>query len=454
MPNGPGAVLSFREIDAIVRDVVADGKAGRTQAAWEKVQPLRKVQRDQPKAAVALLWVVHERSLAEEAAVVVLSEIAESHEKDVEILSRLGECLEAARDIDDLNAPPPAHSIFYTIVAKLDALARAHEGRPQQQEEILRGLATSARMLARQQDAIAESSYRKLIEIDPRSSVHYYNLGLFFKTRGRFAEGVTANRTAARLAQEIDESYEWNLGICATGARQAEIALEVWKRIGQKIKLGRFGLPEGRYPYCKVKLAERPLAERAASLDDPGEEETVWIERLSPCHGIIRSVLYAKLGVDYGDVILMDGAPITHHTYGDKQVPVFPHLATLLRRYYQFFDFAGTQETAGQLAEVTKELEGDCVVYSLSENLKIIPTNRWRDPKIDHADHERVEKQVVTGRIAAPPDIAPARLLEMIDRGIEKRGRCQLYAPDLCAAAGLKARERVDRNRFTLLANS
>ncbi|MFX4790264.1 hypothetical protein ABTB87_23585, partial [Acinetobacter baumannii] len=67
--------------------------------------------------------------------------------------------------------------------------------------------------------------------------------------------------------------------------------MDVWKRMGQKIEPGRFGLPEGGYPACKVKLAERPLAERAADSDDPGQEETVWIERLSPCHGIIRSVL-------------------------------------------------------------------------------------------------------------------------------------------------------------------
>jgi hypothetical protein len=61
---------------------------------------------------------------------------------------------------------------------------------------------------------------------------------------------------------------------------------------------------------------------------------------------------------------------------------------------------------------------------------------------------------VVTGRIAAPPDIAPARLLDLIDKGIEKRGTCQLYAPDLCAAAGQLARERIDRRRFALLTDN
>ncbi|MCC8967182.1 prenyltransferase [Bradyrhizobium sp. Pear76] len=449
MSNGPSAVLSSDEIAAIARDAAAEGQAGGKQAAWQKIQPLRKAQRHQPEAAMALLWIVDERSLAREEAANLLSEVADAHD-DIGTLSALGVRLEAVRDIDDLNAPPPEHPIFQTMVEKLGHLARLHDGKPEQ-EQILRGLATAARMMARQSDAIAEHSLRKLTEIDPQRSAYHYNLGLFYKTRGKFAEGVAANRAAASLSQEVVDSIEWNLGICATGAGNAEIALAVWKRIGQKIGPGRFGLPEGGYPACKVRLAERPLAERTADSDDPGKEETVWIERLSPCHGIIRSVLYGNLGVDYGDVILMDGAPITHHTYGDEQIPVFPHLATLLRRNYQFFDFAGTQETARQLADLSEELDGDAVIYSHSESFKIMCANCWRNPDIDHADHETMEKHVVTGRIAAPPDLAPARLLDLIDKAVEKRGACQLYAPDLCRAAGQPAREQIDRRRFALL---
>lgn len=453
MSNGPSAVLTSDEIDAIARDVVAEGQAGRKQAAWQKIQPIRKAQRHQTEAAMTLLWIVDEQSLAREEATDVLSEIADAHDDNIDILSALGLCLEAVRDIDNLNAPPPEHPIFQSMVAKLDRLAKLHEGRPEQ-EQILCGLATSARMMARQMDAIAENSLRKLTEIDPRNSAYQYNLGLFYKTRGRFAEGVAAGRAAVSLQQEVIDSTEWNLGICATGARDTETALDVWKQMGEKIELGRFGLPEGGYPACKVRLAQRPLAERTADSDDPGEEETVWIERLSPCHGIIRSVLYGNLGVDYGDVVLIDGAPITHHTYGEQQVPVFPHLATLLRRNYQFFVFAGTQETARQLVDLSGELDGDAVIYSHTESLKIMCANCWRNPDLDHADHEKMEKHVVTGRIAAPPDIAPARLLDLIDRGIEKRGTCQLYAPDLCAAAGQLAREQIDRRRFILLTDN
>jgi tetratricopeptide (TPR) repeat protein len=450
MSNGPVAVLSSEEIEALVRDVIAEAQAGRKQAAWHKLQPLRKAQPRQPEAAMALLGVVYERCLQREVAIEVLTEVAQSHDQDFQMLSALGRCLEAASDIDDLNAPPPGDPVFYTIVEKLDELAEAYEGRPQQ-EPILEGLATATRMLARQRDAIAESSYRRLIEIDPKNGAYHYNLGLFYKTRGKFAQGVTSNQIASSLAGEPVESYEWNLGICATGAGNAAVALDVWKRMGQVIEMGRFGLPEGRYPQCKVKLAERPLAERTSELDDPGAEETIWIERLSPCHGVIRSVPYQSLGIGYGDVILIDGAPITHHTYGELQVPVFPHLATLLRRNYQVFDFAGTQDTARQLADISADLDEDAVVYSHSESFRMLCANCWRDPDVDHDQHEGVKKHVVTGRIAAPPGIAPARLMDLIDRAIARRERCQLYAPDLCAAAGLTARERIDRRRFALL---
>jgi hypothetical protein len=452
--TGAGARLSFDEIRALERDVIAEAQAGRRLAAWEKVKPLRNAQSQQPEAAIALLWVVHEHCLEREAAIDVLSEVAESHDQNFGVLSALGQCLEAVRDIDDLNAPPPEDSVFRTVLERLEAFVGVYEGQPEQ-VPILKGLATSARMLARQHDAVAESSHRRLTEIEPQDSAHHYNLGLFFKTRGRFADGVTANQIAASLVDEAVESYEWNLGICATGAGNAALALDVWKRMGQAIEIGRFGLPEGSYAQCKVKVAERPLAERTADVDDPGAEETIWIERLSPCHGVIRSVLYQRLGVDYGDVILIDGAPITHHAYGEVQVPVFPHLATLIRRNYQLFDFAGTQDTARQLANLSPELDEDAVIYSHTESFTIMCASCWRDPDLNHDRHERVEKHVVRGRIAAPPEMAPARLLDQIDKAIAKQaGQCQLYAPDLCAAAGLVERERIDRRRFALLTGS
>jgi hypothetical protein len=200
-----------------------------------------------------------------------------------------------------------------------------------------------------------------------------------------------------------------------------------------------------------VRLAERPLAERTAENDDPGQEETIWIERISACHGIIRSVLYYDLGVNYGDIVLFDGAPITTHKYGDDEIFVFPHIATLLRRNYRFFDFAGTQDQPKRLMSVNKVLGEEPAVYSHTDNVVTLCANCWNDPNTNHSRHEETTKHVVTGRIAAPPDMDPRDLLAQLDAGLKDLTPCQLYSPDLCNAAGQPKRAKVEQRRFDML---
>ena len=449
MRKSLGDTLSDDRIATIVNEV---REAEEKEAAWVALSPLVKAQRHQREAARCLVRLVRDYSIDFERGLDVLAQVLDAYGDDTEMLVEIGCAVEGARDIDDLNSAPPDDPFFREIIGRLSEAAMAARGN-ESEKRIQDGLSTAARMLARQYDDLAERSYRRLVELDPKDSGHHYALGLFCKTRGHFREGMLANQRAISLAEETREAYEWNLGICATGAREAEIALEVWKRMGQKIDMGRFGLPEGGYPQCKVRLAEHPLAERTADNDYPGLEESIWIERLSPCHGIIRSVLYQDLGIDYGDVVLFDGAPITYHTYGDTSVPVFPHLATLVKRGYQFYDFAGTQDEAGRLEDASADLVRDAVVYSHTEHFRLLCASCWRDPDLDHEEHEEMEKHVVTGRIAAPPDLAASDLLSQLDLALESRSPCRIYAPDLCEAAGQLDRGRFERRRFDMLGN-
>ena len=454
MPGFLRKVLDEPEIQALEAEIIDAASQGETTPAWEKLQELRDAQEHQREAAWALLRISEKQFFDDDDMADVLSEIAAVHGREPDLMALMGECLEAIRDIDDLNAPAPGHPVFDDVVRHLETLAEAHRG-SEDETTLLRGLAHAARMAARQYDDLAERSYRKLVELTPERASNHYNLGLFFKTRGQFLKGMQANQRALALGVEDEEPYVWNLGICATAAGAPEVALDVWKGIGNKIEMGRFGLPDGRYPTCKVRLAQRPLAERGAEEDDPGLEETIWIERLSPCHGIIRSVLYFDdLGVNYGDVVLFDGAPMTYHKYGDEEIPVFPHMATLVRRDYQIYPFAGTQETARQLADVSVDLSADALVYCHTEAFRQICSSCWRDPDLDHESHEAEERHVVTGRIAAPRDMAPEALLAEIDEGLAARAPCRLFAPELCRAAGHEARAQVDQRRFEMLMGS
>lgn len=437
--------------DSIIQEIHdAAIEASSSDEVFEIIAPLLSVQAGQVNVVDALIDVIIGGHLTIEHAINILSDIYEAHEENDDIVVLIGSAMEAARDIDLLNSAPPEHDLFYKLIKRLSDISLATKGTAEE-VAVIDALSSTARLMARQHDDLAERSYNRLVELLPDTSWAHYNQGLFFKTRGRFIEGVKANQKAIALSDTEIESYQWNLGICATGANEGDIALGVWKAMEQKIEMGQFGLPEGRYPSCKVRLAERPLAMREANNDDPGIEETVWIERLSPCHGIVRSVLYQELGTDYGDVILIDGAPVTYHTYGDKQIPVFPHLTTLRKHNYQFYHFAGTQEAEGILDNVSDELEDDAIVYCHSENFRILCSTCWRDQSIDHEHTETEEKHVVIGRIAAPPYISPEMLLRQIDSALKNSPENRIFSPELCRAAGQDDRARIEERRYNML---
>lgn len=447
------STFSPKEIERIESMALADAEAGRHESAEKGIKKLLRAQPRDRLAAMALVRLVGSGQLSIDRGLEVFDAIFRAHQNDSEVVAAIGNAADGVRDIDELNAPPPEAALFVELADALQRFAHTAESSPSELP-LLSALATTTRMMARQRDDVTARSYRRLVELAPEASHHHYNLGLFCKTRGLFREGMLANQAAARLADTPSESHAWNLGICATGAGEGAVALDVWKRIGQKIEMGRFGLPEGGYPSCKVKLAQRPLAERDSANDDPGLEETIWIERLSPCHGIVRSALYRNLGVDFGDVVLIDGAPITHHTYGEKKVPVFPHLATLLRRGYRFYDFAGTQQSKRQLADASDELAADAEIYSHTEQFVVLCDKCWRTEETDHAEHQGRNEHVVVGRIVAPPDIEPGELLSQLDKAIAARSPCRIYTPELCEAAGLHERAAVEQRRFAMIVSA
>ncbi|MBL8623310.1 MAG: hypothetical protein JNK64_18505 [Myxococcales bacterium] len=415
-------------------------------AAWAAAAPLRAAI-EHTDAAIALARCL--RWFGPHRGVEAGRSLLARHGDRPAVLARLGRAFEALTDIDDLNAPPPPDPWFAEVVARLAQAVATSTG--DDELAVLDGLATGARRLGRAGDAIAERAHAALLSREPTNPDHHYSAGLYFKTRGRWAEGQAANQRAIDLG-ETGEAAWWNLGICATGAGDGATALAAWQHLGQKVALGRFGMPDGRYPAAHVRVAQRPLAERTAQCDEPGVEENLWVERISGCHGIVRVAVFAdELGVDYGDVVMFDGAPVGYH--GDE--PLFPHLATLRRQRYQIWRFAGTQTEPEQLDRLSEALPEDAIVYPHTEQVMLLCDACAKGRSgAGHAHTPAQAHHVVRGKLCAPPHLAPATVLAALDAAIAGAPGAQIAVPDLCAAAGDAARAEVEARRLALLVDN
>lgn len=421
--------------------------------AWRLARPLLKGVR-QAEAARALADLTRRGAFELADGLVAAQALLDAAPEDAQVMGLLGRAFESLHDIRYLNGAPPTTRVLLEIADRLQDLVDSAGAASRDDELALHhGLSVAARILGRSWDDVAERSERWLVEANGARWTDLYGLGLFYKTRGRFQEGLAANQRAFDSGGAEDDAVRWNLGICATGAGDGETALKIWKSMGNRIELGRFGLPDGRYHEVKVRLAQRPLAERNPETepDDPGLEETIWIERLSPCHGIVRSALFQHLGVDYGDVVLFDGAPITHHKYGEEQVAVFPHLATLVRPGYRIWRFAGTQGEPGQIAELSRDLPDDSVLYVHTEQFQVVCHSCWESGRMNAEHHHDEEHRVVTGKLCAPPHTSPTTLLDRLDELVATTEGIQLLVPDLARETGRADRAEVEARRFAMI---
>jgi hypothetical protein len=164
------------ELEKVVAAVIADATAGREDQAWAKIESLLREARREVSVVLALIGIVAEGHLSTEKALVALAEIYQAHSHSQAVMGALGAALEQARDMDLLNAAPPEHPLFADAVDTLTDLLQTAQER-EIEKELLQGLATAARMMARQKDDVVERSYQRLIAIEPKNSSYHYEFG-------------------------------------------------------------------------------------------------------------------------------------------------------------------------------------------------------------------------------------------------------------------------------------
>ncbi|MGE3634004.1 MAG: tetratricopeptide repeat protein, partial [Sandaracinaceae bacterium] len=196
----------------------------------------------------------------------------------------------------------------------------------------------------------------RAIALDPDRAQWHFELGLLHKHRRDFASMRASAEHAARL--EPSRGALFNLAIAATAAGDAALAKDAWDRLGIATTVREGGLPmASELAPVKVRLATRgsglgedALPEQAASF------EAVWVQPMSPCHGVVRSATVRDAVADFGDVVLFDAAPVAILEHEGRKVPCLPLLGVLRAGGELRCRFAAMQQRDGQLEALGEAL--------------------------------------------------------------------------------------------------
>jgi hypothetical protein len=346
--------------------------------AWQALLARRSQLQSDPKLAELALGLIRElgnRMSHRE----VLRELAAAWTDDWKLTLSAAALLIEQAGRRGMDEPPVSEAgPAWSAAAALERSLRALDDTEQKSADVAgllhAMLGNALRLCGPGRDAEAQEAFTRAIELDPERGEWWYDAGLLDKWRGRFDEGLAANELA-RMHMGPERPVLWNLAICATAVGKAEEAVEAWEEIGVPARVDRSrdmpyvaGLP----PLLLRVLSRTPATDATSQLPDKAVGfELVWVAPLSPCHGVVQSPTFRDAPIDYGDLVLWDGAPgAAHQTSTGETVPVFPLLEILRKGDERRFAFIGLEREPGALEGLEADLPEDTRVFIQQERVE------------------------------------------------------------------------------------
>ncbi|MGB5809277.1 MAG: hypothetical protein WBG86_02030 [Polyangiales bacterium] len=267
----------------------------------------------------------------------------------------------------------PAHTAAAALSRCLEALTPDEAQNPDIAGNLHASLGNALRRCGPSEDDRALEAFQQALGLDESRGSWWYDLGLLHKWRGRFEDGYGANTAALRHGAP-PRPARWNLAICATARGEGNAAMEAWKALGMPAETDpTTGMPfvDGLPPML-VRVLSRPSAVDGTSVLPEGVGfEMVWVAPLSPCHGVVQSPTFRDAPIDYGDLVLWDGAPIAEHVSGPQdRVPVFALLEILKRGAEKRWPFVALEREAGALESLRAALPNGARLFVQHEQLE------------------------------------------------------------------------------------
>ncbi|MEO0324669.1 MAG: hypothetical protein AAF447_17030, partial [Myxococcota bacterium] len=239
--------------------------------------------------------------------------------------------------------------------------------------------ANALRGLGPARDDEAQAAYAAALQSPDAPGGWFVDLGVLHKWRGRWDAAAEAfGHARSRLG--ATRRVLWNQALVATARGQGAEATAHWQALG--FAAGRpEGAAEGRLPEVdglpplrlRVPAKASGFAGQGAPRDaEDRSYEVVWVAPLTPGHGIVQSPTFEEAPVDYGDVVLWDGAPVAEERVavpgeGSRALPVFPLLEILRPGEEKRFRFVAAHEGEdldGWLTDLLSGLPEGCRAFA------------------------------------------------------------------------------------------
>lgn len=153
-----------------------------------------------------------------------------------------------------------------------------------------------------------------------------FNLGLVCKHRGDWPAAAAAFRLV--LTHHDEPAARWNLGIAAVALRDWPTARACWTALGIALPPGDgdyLGAPGDPVAVRVSTAADSMAAPVQHEIAAPVHHEILWADRLGPARAVLRGIArYSPLA--YGDIVLIDGAPVAEAHRDGRPHPVVPCL--------------------------------------------------------------------------------------------------------------------------------
>ncbi len=374
--------------------------------AWEALAPLRPAiatDRELALTWVTLLAASPSRDCAREDALTALR----SHADDEAITTAALALLIAIADLVPFDEPRPSADAASDAVRE----ARAALGRFPGSSSLRATLGNALVRLGPAHDTEAVAALEDAIRVEPRGE-WLSDLGVAHKRARRFRAALIAfEKARGRLGDRRPLLFHVALSAIAMG--EHETAREALRTLGfDVVGEGRPFVPD--LPETEVRLSTLGSGQQsfAAVPDQAAGFERAWIQPLSPVHGVLRTPTHREAIADFGDVVLVDPAPVAFASSEARRRPILGVLGVLAPGDERRFRFLALEQHEGQARAIGDALPDGCVFYVHGAHIEQVCPRCAAGETLTKHEHLPVEEhRAVFGKLIVPAaiDLAAVR---------------------------------------------